>query len=241
MTVGRLRHLVRGRPAPEAYGVAAGTHCLSPAIAAVFAKDCSLAAVGPAARSTGVRGGVGRSRYPGVDSCRPVGAVGTRNATQAGRATAARFGCELAEAGVVVLSGLARDTDAAAQRGSLSCPRAISAAVVACGLCRLYPKQNIDLGDAVAAWGVLISEWPVGTSPDPFRFPLRNRILAALVEVLVVVESRHRGGSLITVREAADRSVDVMAVPGSAHSRASDGTNKLLADGAIAARRLLTS
>lgn len=83
--------------------------------------------------------------------------------------------------------------------------------------------------------GVLISEWPVGTSHDPFRFPLRNRILAALVEVLVVVESRHRGGSLITVREAADRSIDVMAVPGSVHYRASEGTNNLLADGAIAA------
>jgi len=83
--------------------------------------------------------------------------------------------------------------------------------------------------------GVLISEWLVGTSPDPFRFPLRNRILAALAEVLVVVESRDRSGSLITVREAADRSVDVMAVPGSVHSRASDGTNKLLTDGAIAA------
>ncbi|MBT4984563.1 MAG: DNA-protecting protein DprA [Ilumatobacter sp.] len=268
MTVGRLRHLVRGRPAPEAYGMAAGTHRPSPAIAAVFAKDCTLAeawrqsaqrrdprecweasvAAGvrvltpadpsvPPQLSTDpacpavlfVRGNLGA-----LDA-RRVGIVGTRNATQAGRATAARFGCELAEAGVVVLSGLARGIDAAAHRGALSCPTATPAAVVGCGLDRPYPKQNSDLWDAIAARGVLISEWPVGTSPDPFRFPLRNRILAALVEVLVVVESRDRGGSLITVREAADRSIDVMAVPGSVHSRASEGTNKLLADGAIAA------
>jgi DNA processing protein len=75
----------------------------------------------------------------------------------------------------------------------------------------------------------------VGTAPDAFRFPLRNRILAALVEVLVVVESRERGGSLITAREASNRSVEIMAVPGSVHSRASNGTNRLLADGAITA------
>jgi len=164
----------------------------------------------------------------GALNSRRVGIVGTRNVTQAGRATAARFGCELAEAGVVVLSGLARGIDAAAHRGALSCPTATPAAVVGCGLDRPYPKQNSDLWDAIAARGVLISEWPVGTSPDPFWFPLRNRILAALVEVLVVVEKRHRGGSLITVREAADRSIDVMAVPGSVHCGASEGTNNLI-------------
>lgn len=171
----------------------------------------------------------------GVLDARRVGIVGTRNATQAGRATAARFGCELAEAGVVVLSGLARGIDAAAHRGALSCAAATPVAVVGNGPDRPYPKQNSDLWEQIAARGALISEWPVGTPPDPFRFPLRNRILAALVEVLVVVESRARGGSLITVREAVDRSVEVMAVPGSVHSRASEGTNKLLADGAITA------
>jgi DNA processing protein len=80
--------------------------------------------------------------------------------------------------------------------------------------------------------GVLLSEWPPGTPPEPFRFPMRNRILAALSEVLVVVESRERGGSLITARAALERSVDVMAVPGSVRNRAAAGTNQLLRDGA---------
>jgi DNA processing protein len=87
----------------------------------------------------------------------------------------------------------------------------------------------------VAERGALISEWPPGTAPDAFRFPLRNRILAALVEVLVVVESRERGGSLITAREAAERGVEVFAVPGALQSRAALGTNKLLCDGAAPA------
>ena len=79
---------------------------------------------------------------------------------------------------------------------------------------------------------MLLSEWPPGTAPEPFRFPMRNRILAALSEVLVVVESRERGGSLITAQAALERSVDVMAVPGSLRNRAAAGTNQLLRDGA---------
>jgi DNA processing protein len=92
--------------------------------------------------------------------------------------------------------------------------------------------QHSGLWEEVANRGALISEWPPGTGPDAFRFPLRNRILAALVEVLVVVESRERGGSLITAREAAERGVEVFAVPGALQSRSALGTNKLLCDGA---------
>jgi len=163
---------------------------------------------------------------------RRVGIVGTRNATQRGRETAARFGYELAEAGVVVVSGLARGIDGAAHRGALAIERARPVAVVGNGPDRPYPRENARLWEAVADRGALITEWPPGTQPDAFRFPLRNRILAALVEVLVVVESRESGGSLITAREAAERGVEVFAVPGSLHSRAAIGTNKLLCDGA---------
>jgi len=171
----------------------------------------------------------------GVLDARRVGVIGTRNATQGGRSTANRFGFELAEAGVVVVSGLARGVDAAAHRGALESGEAPPVGVVGNGLDLAYPKQNADVWEAVARAGVLVSEWPLGTQPDAFRFPLRNRILAALVEVLVVVESRERGGSMITVREAIHRGIDVMAVPGSVHSRASVGTNALLADGASTA------
>jgi len=161
-----------------------------------------------------------------VLDARRVGIVGTRNATQRGRQTAARFGYELAAAGVVVVSGLAKGIDGAAHRGALAVDGASPVAVVGTGPDRPYPAQNADLWEAVAAKGALISEWPPGTAPDAFRFPLRNRILAALVEVLVVVESRERGGSLITAREAAERGVEVFAVPGALQSRAALGTDR---------------
>ncbi len=167
----------------------------------------------------------------GVLDARRVGIVGTRNATQRGRETAAQFGYELSAAGVVVVSGLARGIDGAAHRGALAVEQSTPVGIVGNGLDRPYPKQHTDLWNAVAERGALISEWPPGTKPDAFRFPLRNRILAGLVEVLVVVESRERGGSLITAREAAERGVEVFAVPGAVQSRASIGTNRLLCDG----------
>jgi hypothetical protein len=91
---------------------------------------------------------------------------------------------------------------------------------------------HTELWGAVCERGVLLSEWPPGTPPEPFRFPMRNRILAALSEVLVVVESRERGGSLITAQAALERSIDVLAVPGSPRNRAAAGVNHLLRDGA---------
>lgn len=166
---------------------------------------------------------------------RRVGIVGTRNATQRGRDVAAQFGLELARAGVTVVSGLAKGIDGAAHRAALAVEGASPVAVVGNGLDRPYPRQHGDLWEQVAQRGALLSEWPPGTPPDAFRFPLRNRILAALVEVLVVVESRERGGSLITAREAAERGVDVFAVPGAVGNRAALGTNQLLRDGATPA------
>lgn len=168
----------------------------------------------------------------GVLDARRVGIVGTRNATNAGRDTATVLGRDLAAAGVVVVSGLAKGIDGAAHRGTLSVEGGRPVGVVGNGLDRPYPRVNASLWGEVAERGLLLSEWPPGTPPEPFRFPLRNRILAALSEVLVVVESRERGGSLITAQAAIERSVEVMAVPGSPRSRASSGTNQLLCDGA---------
>jgi DNA processing protein len=163
---------------------------------------------------------------------RRVGIVGTRNATGTGRQIAERLGRELAAAGVAVVSGLAKGIDGAAHRGVLAAGDGRPIAVVGNGPDAPYPRQHAALWAAVCAEGVLISEWPPGTPPDAFRFPLRNRILAALSEVLVVVESRERGGSLITAQAAIERSIDVMAVPGSIRNRAAAGTNQLLRDGA---------
>jgi DNA processing protein len=168
----------------------------------------------------------------GALDARRVGIVGTRNATQRGREIAAMFGYELAVEGVAVVSGLAKGIDGAAHRGVLAVAGSRPVAVVGSGPDRPYPVSHTSLWESVAERGVVISEWPPGTQPDAFRFPLRNRILAALVEVLVVVESRERGGSLITAREAAERGVAVFAVPGALGSRAAVGTNQLLCDGA---------
>jgi DNA processing protein len=104
--------------------------------------------------------------------------------------------------------------------------------IVASGLDVVYPREHRDLWEAAGGCGLLLSEAPPGVAPEPHRFPLRNRIVAALSEVLVVVESRERGGSLITAAQAIERDVTVMAVPGSLGKRASLGTNSLLCDGA---------
>jgi DNA processing protein len=167
-----------------------------------------------------------------VLDARRVGVVGTRNATGPGREFAATLGFELASHDVAVVSGLAKGIDGATHRGALRSESRRVVGVVANGLDEPYPKVNADLWDAVAGHGLLLSEWPPGTAPERFRFPQRNRILAALSEVLVVVESRERGGSLTTAREALERSIEVMAVPGSVNNRAAAGTNQLIRDGA---------
>ena len=163
---------------------------------------------------------------------RRVGVVGTRNATRFGRETAVELGHGLATAGVAVVSGLAKGIDGAVHRGVVSAAAAPPVGVVANGLDAPYPRMHAELWAEVASRGVLVSEWPPGTAPEAFRFPLRNRIIAGLSELLVVVESRERGGSLITANAAIERGIDVLAVPGSPRVRSALGTNQLLRDGA---------
>lgn len=172
---------------------------------------------------------------PAILEQRRVGVVGTRNATAAGRATAYELGRDLAAAGVVLVSGLARGIDGAVHRGCLA-GGGRPVAVVASGPDVVYPREHAALWSQVASEGLLLSESPPGTAPEGFRFPLRNRILAALSEVVVVVESRSRGGSLITALAALDRGIPVMAVPGSVRVRSAEGVNDLLADGAAPVR-----
>jgi DNA processing protein len=159
--------------------------------------------------------------------------VGTRNATAAGRDTATTLGKQLADADVHVVSGLARGIDGCAHRGALqSAGAGRPIGVVASGHDVVYPREHRTLWCSVAERGLLLSEAPPGTAPEAYRFPLRNRVIAALSEVVVVVESREQGGSLITVNEAIQRNVPLMAVPGGVHNRAATGTNQLIRDGA---------
>lgn len=169
---------------------------------------------------------------PAALAHRCVGIIGTRNATQAGRHLSRTLGRLLADNGVTVVSGLARGIDVESHRGALDSERSPHAvAVVAGGPDVVYPREHAAIWRELPARGLIISEMPPGVHPEPFRFPQRNRIIAALSEVLVVVESRETGGSMTTVREAMKRDIAVMAVPGSPHVPSCAGTNSLLRDG----------
>lgn len=176
-----------------------------------------------------------------------VGIVGTRSATRYGLSVAAELGRELADRGVSVVSGLALGIDAAAHEGCLVAgagldePAGVSLlgkpiGVVATGVDVVYPRTNARIWERVVEAGLILSEAPPGTPPERWRFPVRNRLIAALSQVLVVVECHEAGGSLFTVEEALERGIQVMAVPGSIYSPASKGTNHLLADGAALVR-----
>ncbi|MGH3578950.1 MAG: DNA-processing protein DprA, partial [Mycobacterium sp.] len=181
-----------------------------------------------------------RGRLEVLDHPR-VAIVGTRSATHYGKEVATELGSGLAQAGVVVVSGLALGIDGAAHEGALAaleeggCP---PAGVAGSGLDVVYPSGNRRLWRGVGRSGALLSEWPLGTRPDAWRFPARNRIIAALSQVVVVVESHRAGGALHTVEAAIERGIPVMAVPGSVRSPASEGTNALLSEGAAPVRDL---
>jgi len=161
-----------------------------------------------------------------------VALVGTRAPTRYGIGVAAQFAADLSAAGVSVVSGLALGIDGAAHEGACGAG-APPIGVVAGGLDVPYPSRNARLWGRVAELGVIVSESPAGVRTEKWRFPVRNRLLAALSDVVVVVESRHLGGSRHTVSAATDRGVPVGAVPGSIRSPNSEGTNALLADGAF--------
>lgn len=159
-----------------------------------------------------------------------VAIVGTRRCTNVGAGVAREIGCDLAAAGVAVVSGLASGIDGAAHRGALD-GAAPPIGVAGSGLDVIYPAGNADLWHAVARNGLLVSESPPGVRPERWRFPARNRIIAALADAVIVVESHARGGSLHTVDEADARGIDVMVVPGSVRNPAAAGTNALLVEG----------
>lgn len=172
---------------------------------------------------------------PDVLDARRVAIVGTRRATGYGVRIAEQLGAELAEAGIVVVSGLALGIDAAAHRGAVggNGSRAGVAAVVGGGLDAPCPARNRQLARSVVERGAIFSEVPPGVPAAPWRFPVRNRVLAALADAVIVVESPGAGGSMHTVREAMTRDRPVLAVPGPIDSRASEGTNRLISEGAI--------
>jgi DNA processing protein len=166
-----------------------------------------------------------------------VAIVGTRAATPHGLADAHHLGAYLTAAGVTIVSGMAIGIDGEAHLGALSvCETAASPAgpvgVLATGLDVVYPRRHQTLFQRVRRSGVLVSECAFGTEPAPGRFPVRNRIIAALADLVVVVEATLKGGSRITAERALDYGRPVFAMPGSRRNPAATGCNALLADGA---------
>jgi DNA processing protein len=141
------------------------------------------------------------------------------------------LGNELAAAGLVIVSGLARGIDGEAHRGALAAG-GITVAVLGCGADRDYPAAHARLAAEIRANGLVVSEYPAGTEPAPWRFPARNRIIAGLCAATVVVEARERSGALITTDFALEEGREVLAVPGEITSPLSAGTNALLRLGA---------
>lgn len=160
-----------------------------------------------------------------------VAIVGARSCSSYGAGVARELARELARAGVAVVSGLARGIDGEAHRGTLE-GGGRTVAVLGCGIDRDYPRSHSELARRIREHGAVVSEYPPGVEPAPWRFPARNRIIAGLCAATVVVEARERSGALITADFALELGRDVFAVPGEITSALSAGTNDLLRQGA---------
>ena len=160
-----------------------------------------------------------------------VAVVGARSASPYGAQIARMLGRELTAAGLVVVSGMARGIDADAHRGALDAGGR-TVAVLGCGIDRDYPARHAELARRIARDGLIVSEYPPGVEPAPWRFPARNRIIAGLALATVVVEARERSGALITADFALELGREVFAVPGEITSALSAGTNRLIRQGA---------
>jgi len=160
-----------------------------------------------------------------------ISMVGSRLATNYGRTVTERIAGDLARHGVTMVSGMARGIDSAAHRGSLSVGgRTI--AVLGCGVNIIYPRENRHLFEEIMAHGAVISEFPMSTPPEGMNFPRRNRIISGLSLGVVIVQASARSGSLITARLALEQNRDVFAVPGNIGMARSQGTNRLIKQGA---------
>jgi len=160
-----------------------------------------------------------------------VAVVGARRATPYGRDVAHRLATELVQAGVTVVSGLARGIDGAAHEGALA-GGGLTVAVLGSGIDVVYPPEHADLAARIASSGTLLSERPPGEAPLPAHFPARNRIIAGMTLGTVVVEAAERSGALITARLAVDEGREVFAVPGRIDSPLALGPHRLIQSGA---------
>ena len=173
----------------------------------------------------------GRGAMPLFDDEAAIAVVGTRKCSPYGRHMAEELGYQLGREGAIVVSGLAKGIDSAAQSGALR-GGGFTAGVLGCGVDVVYPESSRRLYEDVAATGVLLSEYPPGTPPQGSHFPVRNRIISGLSLATVVVEAPLRSGALITAGTALEQGRDVFAVPGPIDVPDSAGCNRLIQEGA---------
>lgn len=159
-----------------------------------------------------------------------VSIIGARACSEYGKNTAAYFAKELAGKGVQIISGMASGVDGVAQRKALE--HGLTFGVLGCGIDVCYPISNRDLYDGLKEKGGIISEYPLGSKPEAYRFPMRNRIISGLSDIVLVTEAKEKSGTAITVSMALEQGKDVFAVPGRIGDKLSMGCNKLIKDGA---------
>lgn len=157
--------------------------------------------------------------------------VGSRNPTEGGRQNAFDFAHYLGRSGFCIVSGLAQGIDTAAHEGALAAG-ATTVAVLGHGIDRIYPAENRELAERIAASGALCSEYPLGSPPRREHFPQRNRLISGLCLGTLVVEAARRSGSLISARLAAEQGREIFAIPGSIHNPLSRGCHQLIRQGA---------
>ena len=160
-----------------------------------------------------------------------IALVGARACSSYGRSVTRSLARDLAAAGLVVVSGMARGIDGEAHRGALDAD-GVTVAVLGCGVDRDYPAAHSELARRICDTGLVVSEYEPGVEPAPWRFPARNRIIAGLCLATLVIEARERSGALITADFALEEGREVLAVPGEITSALSAGTNALLRLGA---------
>lgn len=168
---------------------------------------------------------------PKALDCAGIGVVGSRAATEYGKHVSKNLAARLAQKGLTVISGLALGIDTAAHKGALAAGGK-TVGILGCGIDVVYPRQNIRLFREVSESGAIATEYPMGTRPEGYHFPARNRIISGLSLGVAVVEAARKSGSLITAQLALDQGRDVFAVPGRVDSSKSEGAHRLLQDGA---------
>lgn len=170
-----------------------------------------------------------KGKLPGKNKA--VAIIGARGCTNYGRQLAKKIGSDMAERGVSVIGGMARGIDTYGHRGALKAG-GNSYAVLGCGVDICYPSENIEIYEEMEKKGGIISEFPPGCRPKSWNFPIRNRIISGLSDLIIVVEARRKSGSLITAEYGLNQGIDIMAVPGRVTDPLSEGCNSLIKDGA---------